>query len=703
VRELVEQIEREVESAGLPPAHAFSRVAAERLGLDTQGTDVSFVDGAGDWGVDFWVRGPRSFQVYQCKTHELQPHGVVSPAPYGQDGVSDLSRAYQFLASEPLPDGIRGELRKLWFEWHYALEGAAKALDGDRDSRVVSLDLSLVILGDTLTAAAEVALESLRQQLEKPTRQAGAEVSCRVGVITLTDLVERRWREENREWRDREGHKRQHILLTPEEGKYIGDDRGCVFYCRARDLVQAYADFGYQLFEPNVRCGIRSSAVNRAIKESAGTRTGRHQFKFLNNGLTVVCSNWRAPSQNKQAFRVDEPGVVNGLQTVVSLSDAYDRLSPEDKCDFDAECFVLVRLLRASRTSDANAIVRATNTQNPMNPRNLAANEPEQVDYERLLADRGWFYERKDGAWDAFSQDEKRWRTLPNRSRSHFSVKSGGAGRPRIRRADNVEVAQAWLSFIGFANEAVHNQRDLFTNRDLYDLVFLQQTQRHGADLGFRRSALSDDDRVYGSPSPHLMLAAFLAQKVAKKTALTPQENRRRVAERLSLDPTKQGDLEQLADDKEYILNQALNGMSFVFVEALGYLLYRSLAGAVHQVGSRLLGNGLFADVAKEYDLDAAAASLRDNRTAASDILAVAWGAFQRVVDGMVAGPWSGEFRAVASKPAVLLAPGTREQVRKGLDNLHEYTTRRTVLEPWADALLPPHGLYGFLSSAFGG
>src|SRR5262249_56261408 len=64
---------------------------------------------------------------------------------------------------------------------------------------------------------------------------------------------------------------------------------------------------------------------------------------------------------------------------------------------FDRHCTVLVRLIRKSAVT-VEDVVRAANTQNAMEPRNLLGNRHEQRQLERDLQAWGWFYDRKDGA-----------------------------------------------------------------------------------------------------------------------------------------------------------------------------------------------------------------------------------------------------------------------------------------------------------------
>ena len=88
-----------------------------------------------------------------------------------------------------------------------------------------------------------------------------------------------------------------------------------------------------------------------------------------------------------------------------------------------------------SSVSDISRMVRATNTQNPMQPRNLLSNNSEQVLFEKLFAELGWFYERKQRSNIAFE-----------RIRNMFSAKCSLACRCYL-----------WSSFGSFCS--VHCQR----------------------------------------------------------------------------------------------------------------------------------------------------------------------------------------------------------------------------------------------------
>jgi hypothetical protein len=189
-----------------------------------------------------------------------------------------------------------------------------------------------VLLGDGLSPGAIQDFDSFESTLHSPEMVRDVPVQFTASLYAVDNLIERRWREENRSWKNIAGAKRNTVDLHPEDPEdSLIKNNTAVFYCRCYDLVRAYQSFGYQLFEPNVRCNITVSKVNAAIRDSVQSRVTREEFRFLNNGVTIVCKAYSKPSPNRPFFRVTEPGVVNGLQTVYALQEAYQKLTTQTK------------------------------------------------------------------------------------------------------------------------------------------------------------------------------------------------------------------------------------------------------------------------------------------------------------------------------------------------------------------------------------
>lgn len=169
---------------------------------------------------------------------------------------------------------------------------------------------------------------------------------------------------------------------------------------------------------------------------------------------------------------------------------------------------------------DITRVVIATNNQNPMKPRNLVSNKMEQLIYARLFAEQlGWFYEAKEGAWDAFEKDPKRWRPLLNKQPKDFRATT----RRKVRRVDNEDLAQTWLAYIGFAYEAVNDKKGLFDDR-FYPLIFTHRTRHHGFDYDFVLSRARNEAEEQ-SPDASLMLVSYLTRALASEMPLSAIQN----------------------------------------------------------------------------------------------------------------------------------------------------------------------------------
>ena len=682
---------REVcEALGLAPDKTFSRVAA--LGYDLP--DFQFIDGAGDKGIDFWFQSDTGFDIFQAKTHELQG-GTLDLSVFDDEGIKDLQRAKNFLLAEVT--SIRNEgLKQLRHRWEHAI-GSRR---GSPDRELITVNLSLVILGTGLTTGADQDFAMFRDTLTEPSDLRGVPVQFTLSLYTIDDLITRRWQEDNRTWRDIAGSKKDYIDLHPEDPDSSLTKKGtAVFYCRAYDLVRAYQEFGYQLFEPNVRCNIKVSKVNAAIRESVQTRLGREEFRFLNNGVTIVCKSYSKPSANRPAFRVTEPGIVNGLQTVFALHEAYLKLRPEDKDHFEKSCYVLVRLLQEQTVNDVSRMVRATNTQNPMQPRNLMSNNSEQILFERLFAELGWFYERKQGAWDAYAADPRRWRTLHGKTKENFQY-SYGAGRPRVRCVDNELLAQCWLSFVGFSEEANHSKASIFENDQWYDFIFLHSPAQPGVDFGYNFQEARENSKNE-APAPPLMLASYLAREFQREVVPSQRENYESALKRLGIDParTPREQIElKLSEDTDYVLGQVLSGMSLLFVEFFGLLLSRSVPADIDRIGPELLRNCSLGSLQQKLNFEEVALRVNQVNFEPNDVLAVSWCAFKHCVEELVGTAWLTEYRQARSRNRFAYSVDTRARLQKSLNSLHQYTQRTQLTRPWAVGIVPPDGLFGNIS-----
>ncbi len=695
------EILKEQEEENINVDEAFLRVSLDTLGFDFD--EGSYTDGAFDYGVDFVHVTEEEASIFQAKSlsiHEGIPLQQALDASYLAD-VRRIIEVLQHLENLPADANKRvaGALTNLRNAVNRrALLRAANTIQpSTAPTDEPEYKITVYFLGLARGFTSQAATEFARIAATPAIQSGQVRIDISVLAVFIDDLLGKKWQQRNVEWRNRQGDRREEINLSVV-GQAIVDAKSAIFLTHAYDLVKAYEDFGYQIFEPNVRCELKESKVNQAIKKTVTTREGRSEFRHLNNGITVVCTGYTARRREGriESFTVRRPGVVNGLQTVKSLHDAFGRLPQDDQIDFKDNCLVLCRLHQEGAVSRLEQLVKATNNQNPMKPRNLRSNDPEQTAYETLFANLNWFYERKQGAWDAFKADPRGWRGLRGKRADTFQIQ----GTNRYRVVDNDEMAQSWLAFIGFSNEAVNEKRTIFDRDNLYTMIFLRRTVQHGYDYDFNLTQESDVYRegIEGSPAPQLLLTAWLCREAADQLAIGRRENRETSIARLGLAGKSRDEQDRALElDTAYQINRIIRGMLTLFVEFVGFVLFRALGKDFHVYGVRLIDNGSFRQMATRLDAADMVAAYRQQRFGKDDLLPILFAAFDHCVKQLYESNWLRAYNDAPTKNRFIYSTRTRKPLLDELVELDKRFTRGEWVRSWADGFNEANGVFTYV------
>lgn len=150
------------------------------------------------------------------------------------------------------------------------------------------------------------------------------------------------------------------------------------------------------IFESNVRGFRGNSAINRGIH--ASLQSSGIPFWQLNNGVTVVSSNKFQPIDSMN-LNIEDPQVVNGLQTSRVI---FEYFHPKSGKRYSAasgsdDRSLLVRVLKITNEEIRNDVIKATNSQNPMQPSALRGTDNIHRQIEDLYAKYGFYYDRRPG------------------------------------------------------------------------------------------------------------------------------------------------------------------------------------------------------------------------------------------------------------------------------------------------------------------
>ena len=165
-----------------------------------------------------------------------------------------------------------------------------------------------------------------------------------------------------------------------------------------QEIQRLFNEHGDSLLERNIRryLGLHNNRVNTAIHETLCDLTKSDKFYFYNNGITVVCDrfDYNAFQQSDYQVQLKNMQVINGGQTCKTIQETLNGSLPNL---FGKSAYLLIRVYQLADTHKefVQDITYATNSQNPVDLRDLRSNDEMQKNLELGLSELGYTYRRQ--------------------------------------------------------------------------------------------------------------------------------------------------------------------------------------------------------------------------------------------------------------------------------------------------------------------
>lgn len=173
-----------------------------------------------------------------------------------------------------------------------------------------------------------------------------------------------------------EGYKLENII----DARYVLTPVVSV-YRLYRDAIEK----GYPIFDMNIREYLGNKGVNKNIYKTLLDPQERKNFFYYNNGITIICDKMgkittQVSEHNMNAmFKVENPQIVNGCQTVNSIYEALKNVDPTVLEKEYKDSFVMLKILEIDREKTEEDvlyknIVKYNNSQNAIDEKTFIAN-----------------------------------------------------------------------------------------------------------------------------------------------------------------------------------------------------------------------------------------------------------------------------------------------------------------------------------------
>ena len=234
------------------------------------------------------------------------------------------------------------------------------------------------------------------------------------------------------------------------------------------ELARLTEQYDNRLFERNIRryLGLAGNRVNEAVATTLRESDQRSNFYFYNNGITITCSQFRHNALQREdwSVQVSDLQIVNGGQTARTVQHVAKEVGTQIG---DAEVLVRLYEIEQNDAELVEAITFATNSQNPVDLRDLKANDARQKALDRSISELGYTYRAKREDRPVSSDEFTRavvaeavlaiWRRRPHqarfRSREHFGALYGTIF------TENLNGAQAIIAALLHRHAENHRKR----------------------------------------------------------------------------------------------------------------------------------------------------------------------------------------------------------------------------------------------------
>ena len=378
-------------------------VLRDLMGLE-EGVWRDALDAGGprDCGVDAFWSDDDYIHILQSKFY----------SPKNQVKETDIENLYNTLlylenSSEPL---LKGRCKK------FILEKGVEYRDLIEEGKEVHL---FFITSSTLSQAAKVKLELLRRKNPK----------IKFELWDIDEIYN--------QYSINQTPKKPEVMFSLVEGEHF-TSKGVsgsnapyvVASLKGLDLFKAYKEYKGAIFVQNLRYYLgKGGKINKEIRATIESNKERKNFWYYNNGLTIICDDFEIKNKN---LIVKNLQIVNGGQTTKSIYETLLSIKEKDAEDLK----VIARIIKTTETDGLIDRIRDfNNRQNPTKPRDFIAHDKKQRELQTEFKGLNYFYEigRGERNEESFLRDIKRKKLIV---------------------VDNLTVAQAHYSFMGFPAEA---------------------------------------------------------------------------------------------------------------------------------------------------------------------------------------------------------------------------------------------------------
>ncbi len=290
------------------------------------------------------------------------------------------------------------------------------------------------------------------------------------------------------------------IQFTSPSGR-----KGILVNISANSLRQLYEQYKEQgLFEQNYRYFTKMKKIDDGINKSLKDR--RNDFWFLNNGIIIACKEYDEDGDN---IKLTDFSIINGCQTT-SLIGSY--VGNNQGVDFAIPCKIIEISINNQEETDSDykfltEIAQSSNSQKPINERDLKANNYKQRELKQALEKKNIYLDIKRGSTKKGRKNIKN--ELFGQLVLSFIYQQPGYARSYKREIFSVDKTFEKIFYRKIDNDIIATFADLI---ELY-YKFLDYKQSYYGDNTSIKSSLQESAIKNGALTTMALLGFIIKEK----------------------------------------------------------------------------------------------------------------------------------------------------------------------------------------------
>lgn len=338
-----------------------------KVGLNDQEAEECIIDGNDDHGIDAYILSSEKSDENELSIFQFKfPNNRKNiNAEITNDAILKLFDGVEFLIDAD--DNIKTEN-----------DGFNELLEISKNNTIYKINIYTVSFNNGVVAQKT----EVERKLKNMKDTTGVEVD-----FNAFD------RKEIRNVYDKLQHENDNTITfkyTNMNSSYsIGDSiESWVGTVKANELIEGVHSNLGSIFDENIRLFEKKSNINKEIEETAKNSKSAKMFYFYNNGITFICNKVKV-SPGNNTVKLEGAAIVNGCQTVTSLSEVFDTSDLKDDVQ------VLVRVLKINEYDERQNITQYLNSQNAIKESYFISNNSVVIGLQKELLEHNVYLERQ--------------------------------------------------------------------------------------------------------------------------------------------------------------------------------------------------------------------------------------------------------------------------------------------------------------------